>query len=234
MNPNTARTNTGLPLYFLALLVALLPLLTTHVSYLVSAYYGAVEWCIPYWDSCTSISATGRQLPAKLIFKFGMIPSAIFAAILWWALWRWFSLKALSETETRRLAMPILGSLAALFLIQYTLALGELGDSYRLLRRSGVVLTFAFTYIAQLLFVYRIKQFSVRYLEFNPIYKGMLGLLILLLVVGMLSVILDAVLGHDYEAIEDAFEWWMALMLNGFFIFIAVLLKRQKVCLDIL
>ena len=47
----------------LALITGLLPLVCVHTTYLIAASHGHVPWCVPYWDSCTSISATGRQLP---------------------------------------------------------------------------------------------------------------------------------------------------------------------------
>lgn len=214
----------GLPLHHLAWAVALLPILTVHISYLLAASYGQVEWCVPYWDSCTSISATGRQMPAKFVFKMGMIPAALLTVVFWWGLWRWCQF-VLAQKDT--LVMPILGSLAAVFLIQYTLALGEVGDGYRFLRRTGVVLTFALTFIAQVLFVRRLKSLSQKVLEYRVWYLRMIRLLLLLLAIGMTSVMLDAVLGDAYDKIEDAFEWWMALFLNGFFILVAVMLRRQ-------
>ncbi len=50
-------------LHRLVWVCALLPFITTHASYLIAASHGHVEWCIPYWDASTSISATRRQMP---------------------------------------------------------------------------------------------------------------------------------------------------------------------------
>jgi len=109
-----------LSLVSLAWLAALLPFITIHVSYIVAASQGHVEWCIPYWDACSSISATGRQMPEKLWFKLGMLPAAGVTALLWWQLGR--------STEKKG-AMIILGILACVFLTIYTLALGVEGDT---------------------------------------------------------------------------------------------------------
>lgn len=224
----------------LAWVCALLPLATTHGSYLLAAVHEQVPWCIPYWDSCTSISATGRELPAKYLFKLGMMTTALMTAMLWWCLWRWGRVLAESRSGTASskpesiangMAMPIIGTAAAISLLLYTLALGEVGEGYRFLRRTGVVLAFALTFIAQVLFLRLVGALSAvpelgclrRY------YRAMLWLLVSLLLVGITSVILDAALGDRYDQMEDAFEWWMALMLNGFFIHVARVLKKRKV-----
>ena len=47
-------------LSFVPVVVALLPLAAIHLCYLLAAYLGHVPWCLPYVDSCTSISAAGR------------------------------------------------------------------------------------------------------------------------------------------------------------------------------
>lgn len=219
----------GIPLAWLAWCAALLPLLTTHTTYLVAASYGLVDWCVPYWDSCTSISATGRQLPAKIIFKLGMIPAALLTALLWWALWQWGLNMGVRSSKW----MPALGIIAALSLILYTLALGEVGDSYRMLRRIGVVFAFALTFIAQVLFTRQTLMLSLRHpdFEFARDYRWMLRLQLILLSIGMVSVILDGVLGDAYDAIEDAFEWWMALLLNGYFVLVARMLQKSGAAL---
>jgi len=231
MTAPSQRNQQGLSLAVLMWAMAVLPLLTSHVSYVVAASFELAPWCNPYWDSCTSISATGRHMPAAFVFRFGMIPSALLAMTVWWCLWRWGRVMGIALSP----AMPLLGSIAGLCLICYTLALGEAGDSYRLLRRIGVVLAFALTFIAQLLLTRLIKRLSLRYPEgsFRSFYHPMLGWQLLLLAVGILSVILDALMGDDYDHIEDAFEWWMALLLNGYFVLVARLLQREPARLDV-
>ena len=219
----------GIPLAWLAWCAALLPLLTTHTTYLVAANYEWVDWCVPYWDSCTSISATGRQLPAKYVFKLGMIPAVLLTALLWWTLLQW----GRNMGARSSIWMPALGAVAALCLILYTLALGEVGDSYRLLRRIGVVFAFAFTFIAQVLFTRLTLMLSLRHPDLGLVryYQWMLRLQLVLLAIGITSVILDGVLGDAYDAIEDAFEWWMALLLNGYFLLVARMLQKSGAAL---
>lgn len=223
----------GLSLAVLVWLVALLPLLTTHLSFAVAASYQLVPWCNPYWDSCTSISATGRELPAAYIFRLGMIPAALLAVMVWWSLWRWLTLLGSSMGKS----MPVLGTIAALSLILYTLALGEAGDSYRMLRRIGVVFAFALTYIAQVLLTRQVLAMARRVPHsdsaFQRFYPRMLAWQMVLLLIGFGSVVLDAVMGSAYDRIEDAIEWWLALLLNGYFVWVALLLHQEPVRLDV-
>jgi hypothetical protein len=56
----------------IALLCGLVPLLTVHVCYVLSASAGVIPTCSPYLDGCTSISATGRHGWGYVLFKAGM------------------------------------------------------------------------------------------------------------------------------------------------------------------
>ena len=220
----------GLPLHVLAWTAALLPFLTTHVSYLMAASAGDVPWCMPYWDSCTSISATGRELPAKLWFKLGMIPSALATAWLWWCAQSWRRLAGPSRSLKSLRWLPLTGTLAAFFLILYTVALGEEGDAYALVRRSGVVMAFAFTYVSQVLLTGLIGELAEARGDacLRRWYRRLVALSVILLGVGVLSVILDLTLGPRYDEVEDAFEWVMALLLNLWFAGLAMAWRHER------
>lgn len=205
---------------------ALLPFLTTHVSYLIAASQGHVDWCVPYWDSCTSISATGRQMPEKLWFKLGMLPTAVLTALFWRGLHDWFIQSQPADWRRTATGMMWLGLLAAVFLALYTLALGEDGDTFRRMRRIGVTLAFALTFLAQLLATQLFGQVARNSVNLPLLahQQRLLTLLLSLLGVGIVSVMLDAMLGDAYDEVEDAFEWVMALMLNLWFAGTALLL----------
>jgi len=57
---NRAIRRRSIPLWWLALAAALSLLLTIHDTFVIAVFEGYISWCIPYWDSCTSISRTGR------------------------------------------------------------------------------------------------------------------------------------------------------------------------------
>ena len=48
------------------LIIGTCPILLFHVTHFLSFQEGCLPWCIPYWDSCTSISATGRSGQSRL------------------------------------------------------------------------------------------------------------------------------------------------------------------------
>ena len=229
--PTANPADPRLPLLIkLAWVCALLPFLTTHTSYLIAASQGHVEWCIPYWDACASFSATGRQMPEKLWFKLGMIPSALFTMMFWRQLSRWFTGTVISDQKRWYDAMQVLGILAAVFLVGYTLALGEEGDTFRFIRRTGVILAFALTYLAQLLATYLLGQYAreLSNPKLNLQQQRLMTLLLSLLGVGIVSVMLQGLLGDNYDRYEDGFEWIMALMLNLWFAGTARLIARIR------
>ncbi|HKJ05791.1 MAG TPA: hypothetical protein VJ974_09355 [Geopsychrobacteraceae bacterium] len=225
----------GILLSCLAWATLLLPLFTTHLCFFISASYEHIPWCNPYWDQCVSISATGRQLPEKLIFKSGMITTAFISLLLWWGAGQWCLLSFGDKFSRSRKAMQVLGLLAALFLIQYTLALGEAGNAYRMLRRTGVILTIAFTFISQVLMTrfigVMIQEQGKRCLV--RLHQAMLTLLVVLLTTAMFSLVLDVMLGSAYKNIDDAFEWIMVLMLYLYFGLLASVFHRQPLRLRV-
>jgi hypothetical protein len=201
----------------IALLTALIPILAIHTCYLVAAHNGHVPWCIPYIDSCTSISATGRQNPEYFIFKASMIPAAMLMMLFWFLCYEW-----LQNFDTRNgigvLTIPILGIVAAVFLILYTTMLGAVGELYQLERRIGVIVYFTFTYLAQLIFTYQVNQLNKqRQVTSKYLFGSLLSLNILVLLIGILSLILQLLI-TNYDLIEDAFEWVLALLIHVYFL----------------
>ncbi|MDA0978395.1 MAG: hypothetical protein O3B72_07555 [Proteobacteria bacterium] len=206
-------------LYFVPLLTGLLPIIAIHLTYLVSAAEGFVPWCFPYFESCTSISATGRHGTAYFLFKATMIPAAMLLMLHWSLSSLW--LRSLGDSGRALPVILVLGVLGAVFLIVYTVALGAAGDSMRLQRRIGVVLYFTLTYLCQLLVVWRLRRIT----RPGAILNGMLGLSLCTLAIGMATLLLDVSI-ENYDDYEDAFEWILALLVHLHFL-LACMLWRQ-------
>jgi hypothetical protein len=207
-----------LPSRYLPMLCGLGMLLTINLSYLLAAANGHVEWCVPYWDSCTSISATGRRLPESIIFKGLMIPVAIMIMVYWNTAYHW--LRQWCDKSKHSLAfMLILGIAAALLLIIYSFTLGIHGQLFRHFRHIVVIFAFTLTYLAQLLFTWQLFDGVRRHhLQVaNWVCRSQMGLCIVILLVGTSSIVLG-VFYPGYEDIEDAFEWDLAFLLNLHFI----------------
>lgn len=216
-----AGADSGLPLWWLALAAALLPMITIHLTYLVSALEGFVDWCLPYLQSCTSISRTGRHGTAYFIFKGVMLPAAVAGLLFWWLNPRW--LRHLGADSERLGWLTLLGVVACLALVLYTLALGHAGDGFRLLRRTGVVLYFSLTFLAQLLLSGALCDVP----GWQTQGRRLRSLCLLTLTVAMATVVLQAAAYDFYQSIEDGFEWCIALLLNLHALWVALLWRRS-------
>ncbi|TBW56425.1 hypothetical protein EZI54_08985 [Marinobacter halodurans] len=211
----------GIPLVCLGFAAALLPLVTLHLCWAVALLEGQIPQALPYWEGATSISRTGHTGTAYFLFKAGMLPAAVIGVLFWGLNGLWLERLGARGHGLRWLLW--LGLIAGVALAAYTVVLGHTGDSYRLIRRTGVVLYLSLTYIAELL--------VSAHLRTVPGGAGsgrrLLNLCQLTLVVGIGSLIMDALAPDLHERFEDAFEWWIALLLNLAALWIAVLWRRS-------
>ncbi len=205
----------------LAFSAAALPFVAVHLCYLLAASMGHVEWCVPYWDGCTSISKTGRKVPEYYLFKATMIPAAVLMMLHWRTCGRWLQRVEVVPSRSARL-IPWLGVICGVFLIVYTVALGHHGDEFRLARRIGVILHFASAYMAALLFTARLTALRESRRVFVPrgIHHGLWACCLLALGIGMLHVAAEA-FDPRYDEWEDAVEWNVALCINLHYLLVA-------------
>ncbi len=199
-------------LYPLAYLAALLPLVTINLCYLLAASHGHVDWCFPYIDSCTSISAAGRKPPEFFVFKGLMIPSAVLLLLYWLAGERWLAILA-GTPQQRFHTLIILACVASVGLVLYSVMLGAIGDTYRFQRRIGVILFFGLSYFAQLLVNNRLSRIDIIQRNHRRLYRTLTVLSVLVLLMGLASVIWQVFDEDYYDTKEDAFEWTFTLLL---------------------
>lgn len=214
----------------LALASGLIPIIAVHLTYLISAGYGHVDWCFPYIHSCTSISATGRKAPEFYIFKATMIPVAVIMMLFWISIRGWFERCGGSESTDRSwisTLLPWIGILGATCLIVYTVALGQSADHFRLPRRIGVVIYFTFTYFAQLMVTYRVGQIREVAGIQPEWYKLLYFDSALVLAIGLLSLFLN-MFYVDYDQMDDAFEWVLALLIHLHFLVTYLVIARRS------
>ncbi len=211
-----------IPLWQLALAAALIPFLTIHVTFAVAVLEGYISWCIPYWDSCTSISRTGRYGTAYFIFKGAMLPAALLGVLFWWLNSLW--LQQLGAPGRGQFWIRWLGLVACVALAAYTLALGHEGEGFNLIRRIGVVLYFSLTYIAQLLISSALRDHP----RWHQSGQRLLWLSGVTLAVGILSVILTVAVPDLYSQVDDAFEWVLALLINLHALWVALLWRQSS------
>jgi hypothetical protein len=209
MNQEFKQPRLSLPLA--AALLFVLPTLAININYLIAASEGYVPWCNPYWDGCTSISATGRQGTAFFFFKATMLPLALLYLYYWY-----HASRQLWNYGYKRNTIRNLGFFAVAALVLYTISLGALGDNFRLARRIGIIFYFTLTYLCQLLITYRLMVLKLS--EPSQIWQQ--GLSLLILSAGVLTLFLDALL-PNYDDYEDAFEWSIALLMHVNFLLAA-------------
>lgn len=209
-------------LWWLALAAGIIPLATIHLTFVVSVLEGHVSFCVPYWDSCTSISRTGRYGTAYFLFKGTMLPAAVLGMAFWWLNGQW--LRQLGIHTLGCAWIPWLGLVASVSLAAYTLALGHEGDGFNLTRRIGVVLYFSLTFICELLISANLR----RHPRWHRNGGHLMTLCQVTLAVGILSVILNAVVPEFYSRKDDAFEWILAVLINAHALWLALLWRRDK------
>ncbi|MBY6019104.1 hypothetical protein [Ferrimonas balearica] len=191
----------------LGLLAALLPLLTTHLSYGLSLWEAWIPACNPYWADCVSISRTGRHGSAYWWFKGLMLPACLLLAVFWWQAARWLQQQGLSPGP---LVLP-LAMLASLALAVYTLTLGHATGHFPVIRRVGIAGFILFTYLVQV----AVGAALYRAEPWRWAGNRVLGLASLTLAIALLTLVWDGLWSEAYERWEDAFEWWLFLLLNS-------------------
>ncbi len=198
--------NKPLQCHQLAYATAGIMLLTIHACMIVSAWQGHVDACNPYWADCVSISRSGRHGLAYFIFKAGMLPATLLLAFFWQLNTHWLS--TLSGGSSRQQHLTVSGWIAAIALAAYTLSLGHSGGAFYLIRRFGVVTFLGLSLICFALLARALKQ-SVLHQQGKRLERSCAGILS----IALFSLVLDALLAERYDRLENAFEWWLVLLL---------------------
>ena len=202
----------------LALIITLFPLLTSNGVYLLSAYEGFIPWCLPYIDGCTTISQAARSGNSIFIYRATMIAYGVLLIWFWIYAQHWLNQLYGHTTKVARVILW-LGIVAAIFLIIYIDFLGTTGEVNRFMRRYGIMIFFIFTPLAQLLMLkqhYNILP-SMSEGAIKPrVLQYQLFVLLLMLVIGIISIILNVTQNKTYES-ENIVEWNFSLLLNMYF-----------------
>ena len=208
-------------LRLLPLVTGLAPIFAVNASFLVAVDAGVLSACNPYFDGCTSISATGRYPPSSYLFKGVMAPDAIVLAVYWVFSVAWLrSLeKAAGMASNAGTWVGVLGIGGALSLILYVTFLGSDGDFYEFMRRFGVYLYFALNVFAQLILAPRVIRLAnaLQLPVVLRITKWQLGLALIPFVLGALNLVLKAIL-DDAKQFENAIEWTFAILMHVYFL----------------
>jgi len=220
--------------------IFIVPLVVLNLCLFISVNYHLLEntiflvdqigrsgFTIPYIDGSISISRSARTYPQYLIFKPGMIITAILLIQYWRANNKLFQ-KINNENKNNYFLLFGVGS--ALFLIFHSIFLGINFDIdiYKFLRRFMLLSFIIFEIIAQTLLV--INIFKIKAKIETSINKKVLVIKIILvsalIVVALLSVpILNS---SEYTHFKHALEWNYFLGVITFYLLTFLFWKKKE------
>ena len=195
----------------IASIIFLVPIITISISYVISAFYGYVDWCLPIMDGCTSISKVGRYGISFYLYKILVIPSVILMILFW--------LKVYLDVY-KNILLLLLSFIACTFLIIYLIALGFDGPIYRFMREVGIFAFFVFMPICQIWLTISTPSEIIK-------TKFFLYLLILLFI-GFCFVYFY-ILPMDNDNYENIIEWNFAFGIFFFFPIFAYSIRETSV-----
>ena len=222
--------------------IFIIPVVVLNLCLLISVNYHLFEntifsvdqigrsgFTIPYLDGGLSISRSARTYPTYLIFKPGMIITAIFLIQYWFENHKLF--KSINDHEIRgNNYFLFFGVGSAIFLISHSLLLGINfeNDYYKFFRRFVLLGFIIFEIIAQTLLVINIIKIKSE-IE-TLINKNILVLKIILvsalILVAFLSVpILNS---SEYTHFKHALEWNYFLGVVSFYLLTFLFWKKVK------
>ena len=187
----------------LSLWIFLVPLIAINVCLLISINYhffsntffsvdqiGRSGFTIPYLDGSLSISRASRTFPQYLIFKPGMIITAILLCFYWYK--NNILINHFKNTNYKKNNFMIFGILSAIFLVIHAIFLGLETDIkiFKLLRRFVLLSFIIFEIIAQSILVINFYKLKNQLKDFfNPnILKLKILLVSVLIFVAIISI----------------------------------------------
>ncbi len=222
----------ALPLWPLAALAGLLPLVGALAAWALSTQQALIPACNPFVDGCVSVSRAARYGLPNLLFQALMIPAATLQGLVWLLGARWLAQAhrdaALDIGRGLRWLAP-LGVTAAVALVVYATFLGTEGPIYRFLRQYGTVVYFGFTCLCLLLAGGAVQRLAAAgRLHFpRALERAMVALAGTLVALGLGNAIVAAVFGDPWKGrIENVTEWWGSLIFVLGFFALAAMWKR--------
>ena len=216
-------------LWALPFFIGILAIFSGNLAYLVSLNEGFVDACFPYLEGCTSISKTGRNGLASILFKLTILPVMTLLSAYWIISFKTLKQNILNKILRNRVMMTS-GLIGSLFGILYATFLGSDGDIYQLLRRFGIYFFFLGTYIAQILEVIQLST--------NPVIKESNSFQLMKLVViliGLIILISTPFYGflEDDDWLENVLEWNITFLIFFYFILSGVLWRKTTLRMKI-
>jgi len=204
----------------LSLWIFLIPFIAINACLLISINYHIFEntffsvdqigrsgFSIPYYDGSLSISRVSRTFPQFLIFKPGMVITALLLCFYWSK--NNLLINHFKSTEYKKNAFMIFGILSAICLVIHSILLGLETDIkiFKLLRRVVLVSFVIFEIIAQGILVFNFYKLKNHLKDlFNPgVLKLKIILVSILIFVAIVSIPLLVKSGNIH--FKHGLEW---------------------------
>ena len=204
----------------LSLWIFFVPFITVHLCLIVSINYHLFEntifvvdqigrsgFSIPYIDGSLSISRASRTYPQFLIFKPGMLITAIL--LYFYCKKNNLLVNEFSKTQNKKNTFMIFGVLSALFLIIHSMLLGVETDIkfFKFLRRVVLLSFIIFEIIAQSLLVISFLKLKndIKNLSNSFVLKSKIFLVSFLIFVALLSIPILIKSGNVH--LKHGLEW---------------------------
>ena len=223
-----------------SLWIFIIPLLAINSCLFISINYHLFEntifvvdqigrsgFTIPYIDGSLSISRAARTYPSYLLFKPGMIITAIFLIQYWISNNNLF--KKIEDFRKKNKYFLFFGVGSALFLILHSIFLGINfeTDLYKFLRRFVLLGFIIFELIAQTLLVLNIIKIKSKILEFINIKILTLKIILVSVLVVVAFVSAPILNSSEYTHFKHALEWNFFLGIVTFYLLTFLFWKKN-------
>jgi hypothetical protein len=225
----------------ISLWIFIVPVVVLNICLLISVNYHLFEntifsvdqigrsgFTIPYIDGGVSISRSARTYPTYLIFKPGMIITAILLIQYWLANNKLFKSITNGEVRSNKYFL-IFGIGSAIFLISHSVLLGLNfeNDFYKFFRRFVLLGFIIFEIIAQALLVINIIKIKAKIEKL--INKNILILKIILVSTLTIVAFLSAPIlnSTEYTHFKHALEWNYFLGVISFYLLTFLFWKKS-------
>ena len=221
--------------------IFIVPIIVLNLCLFISVNYDILEntifkvdqigrsgFTIPYIDGSLSISRASRTYPTYLLFKPGMIITAILLIKYWMANGKLF--KKINNKLNKRNYFVLFGIGSAIFLMLHSIFLGINfeNDLYKFFRRFMLLGFIIFEIIAQALLVINIFKIKKKIDSF--INKKVLTLKVILVSLLIIVAVLSAPIlnSSEYVHFKHALEWNYFLGVVTFYLLTFLIWKKQK------
>ena len=211
----------------LPLLAGVVPVIAIFTAYWLGVRSGQLPSCMPLFDGCVSISATGRRPPGSFLFRAVQLPFAGILLVIWYFCEQWLLELDNESSRVRIKIMFASGMMSALALVIYVTFLGSNEPIYEFMRRFGIYGYFLGVALAQLMttITFYAHARSVRSVALTQLARLMLLVVALPFVLGILNLVLKSVL-VDTGSIENRIEWIVTLLAQSWYVLLYFAWRR--------